>query len=142
MAETKVTATDLTVARLATEEGFRAKAYRDTKGKLTIGYGFSVDAGISQYCAHALLEAQAQELAIELGRFSWFVGLDDIRASVLIDLAFNDGLVGLLHFPKMIAGIGARNWQVAHDELLDSEAARELPTRYSALAKILLNGTE
>jgi lysozyme len=137
-----MTAVDTAVARLATEEGFRAKAYHDTKGNLTIGYGFSIGAGITQIAARALLEAQTQEFATALGRYSWFVGLDDTRASVLIDLAFNDGLAGLLHFPKMIAAIGARNWQAAHDELLDSEAARELPTRYSALAKILLNGTE
>lgn len=135
-----MTATDLTVGRLANEEGFRAKSYRDIKGKLTIGYGFNIDAGISQYAAHALLEAQTQEVAIELGRFPWFIGLDDTRASVLIDLAFNDGLVGLLAYVHMLAAVGNRNWQLAHDELLNSKAAKELPSRYSALAQILLSG--
>ena len=66
--------------------------------------------------------------------------LDDARASVLLDPAFNLGINGLLHFPKMLAALAAGDWKTAHDELLDSDAARELPSRYNALAQILLNG--
>jgi lysozyme len=135
-----MSALDFAIARLKTDEGFRAAAYRDTVGKLTIGYGFCVDAGISQFAATALLAAQAQERAQALAGFWWAKGLDDARMSVVIEVAFNDGLNGLLHFPKMLAAIGAKNWQAAHDELLDSDAARELPTRYKALAQILLTG--
>jgi lysozyme len=135
-----VSALDLAVARLKTDEGFRAAAYRDTVGKLTIGYGFCVDAGISQLAATALLIAQAQERAQALSGFWWAKDLDDARMSVVIEVAFNDGLRGLLHFPKMLAAIGKKDWQTAHDELLDSDAARELPGRYKAIAQILLTG--
>jgi lysozyme len=135
-----VSALDLAVTRLKVDEGFRAAAYRDTVGKLTIGYGFCVDAGISQFAAAALLVAQAQERAQALAGFWWAQGLDEARMSVVIEIAFNDGLAGLLHFPKMLAGIGAKNWQAAHDECLDSDAARALPARYKTLAQILLTG--
>lgn len=135
-----MSAVDLVIPRLKVDEGFRAAKYVDTAGHLTIGYGFNVDAGISQYAAAALLQAQAQERASALGGFWWAQGLDDVRMSVVLEVAFNDGLNGLLHFPKMLAAVGAKNWQVAHDELLDSDAARELPGRYKALAQILLSG--
>jgi lysozyme len=135
-----VNAVDIALGRLKVDEGFRAAAYRDTVGKLTIGYGFCVDAGISQFAAAALLAAQAQERAQALAGFWWAQGLDDARMSVVIEIAFNDGTAGLLHFPKMLAAIGAKNWQAAHDECLDSDAARELPARYKLLAQILLTG--
>lgn len=135
-----MTATDLAVARMKTEEGFRATAYRDTAGHLTIGYGFNVDAGISQYAALELLTAQAAEVTEMLAGFWWAKGLDDIRLSVLVDLAFNLGPSGLLHFPKMLTAIGTKDWQAAHDELLNSDAARQLPARYQALAVILYTG--
>jgi lysozyme len=131
---------DITVARLKTEEGFRSTAYRDTLGKLTIGYGFCIDAGITKYAAETLLTAQAAECNTELLAYSWYTGLDEVRASVLVDMGFNLGLNGLLHFPKMIAAIGDKNWQVAHDELLNSLAAREDPARYKVLAQLLLTG--
>jgi len=40
----------------------------------------------------------------------------------------------------MIAAIRSGYWQGAHDQLLDSDAARELPARYQMLAEMLLNG--
>lgn len=135
-----MSAVDLAIPRLKVDEGFRAAKYVDTAGRLTIGYGFNVDAGISQFAAAALLQAQAQERASALAGFWWAQGLDDVRMSVVIEVAFNDGLNGLLHFPKMLAAIGAKDWATAKAELLDSDAARELPTRYAALAQIMLSG--
>jgi lysozyme len=135
-----MTSVDLAVSRLQTDEGFRSTAYRDTAGHLTIGYGFNVDAGISQYAALALLDAQTQEIATQLAQYPWYQGLDDVRASVMIELAFNLGLHGLLGFVHMLAALDLKDWQTAHDQLLDSDAARELPTRYNALALLLLNG--
>lgn len=133
-------AIDMAASRLEIEEGFRAQAYRDSRGKLTIGYGFNVDAGITQRAARALLLAQVTERAEVLSTYWWAQGLDDVRMSVLIDVSFNVGIGGLLHFPKMLAAVGTHNWQTAHDELLDSDAARMLTVRYQKLARILLTG--
>ena len=135
-----MSATDLAVARLKTDEGFRATRYLDSVGKETIGYGFNINAGITQAAAQALLNAQVAALAEALGGYWWAAGLDDARMSVILDVAFNDGLNGLLHFVKCLSAIGAKDWQTAHDELLNSDAAHLLPVRYAALAQILLTG--
>ena len=123
-----------------TEEGFRANIYADTKGNRTIGFGCNLDAGWSKGLAGSVLGYQVQEVWQALTTFWWWAGLDDARASVLVDMAFNEGVSSLLHFPKMLAAIGAKDWVTAKAELLDSDAARELPARYNALAEILLTG--
>jgi len=135
-----MSACDIAVTRLQSEEGFRALSYTDTTGHQTIGYGFNVTAGISKNAARALLLAQIQDISAVLSGYAWFQRLDDVRSAVLIDLAFNLGVNGLLHFPKMLAAIAARDWVTAHDELMNSDAAKLLPNRYGALATTLLNG--
>lgn len=135
-----MSALDLAIPRLKVAEGFRSQVYRDVLGKDTIGYGFCIDAGITEHAATALLFAQAQEVQTQLQAFDWFGKLDDVRASVLIEAAFNCGLDGLLKFKLMIAAIQAGNWAQAHDQLLDSSAARLLPKRYFYLAELLRKG--
>lgn len=133
-----MTAIDAALPRLKTEEGFRARAYRDTQGHLTVGYGFNVDAGISQRAAAALLQEQLEELHETLSGYSWYAGLDPVRQGVCLDIAFNDGLHGLLGFPNMIAALGQKNWITAQSECHVTNP--ELQERYDALGKILLTG--
>lgn len=135
-----MSAIDFALPRLKVNEGYRSHVYPDTRGHPTIGYGCNLDAGITQTAAEALLRAQVADIAKTLSGYWWAGGLDDARLSVVIEMAFNDGLSGLLHFPLMIAAIGRKDWQTAHDELLNSDAAHMLPVRYNALAQILLTG--
>lgn len=136
-----MTAIDLAVARSKVNEGFRANVYIDTTGHRSLGYGFNIDAGITEPAAAALLRAQIEAIAGTLGPMWWAEGLDDTRLSVVLELALNLGIHGLLNFVNMLSAIGKHDWQTAHDALLDSQAARQLPTRYQALALILLNGS-
>lgn len=133
-----MTAIDSALPRLKTEEGFRAKLYRDTEGHLTIGYGFNVDAGISERAAAVLLGEQLEELHEMLTRYSWYAALDQARQGVCLDIAFNDGLHGLLAFPNMIAALGRQDWMTAQSEC--HVLNPELQERYNKLASILLTG--
>ena len=135
-------AADLTVQRLMVEEGFRATAYRDTAGHLTIGYGTNIDAGWSKGLAACVLRYQVNDVVTQLQTFWWWPALDDVRASVIIDLAFNNGLHGLLNYPRMLGFIGSHSWADASAELLNSDAARALPNRYNPLAALLLSGAQ
>lgn len=133
-----MSAVDLALPRLKTEEGFRAIKYTDTRGHLTIGYGFDVDAGISQSAAGALLTAQAAERHEQLLAFAWYAALDPTRQSVCLDIAFNGGVHGLLNFPHMIAALAKGDWVTAAAECKVTNP--ELAVRYRELAQLLLTG--
>lgn len=124
------------------EEGFRSKPYRDTRGFLTVGYGLNLDSGISRRVAVAALTEQLSELHETLLTYSWYATLDVVRQGVCLDMAFNLGLHGLMAFAHMIAAIERGDWAQAKVELLNSKAARELPSRYAELARLLLTGQE
>lgn len=132
-----MSAVDLSVSRLQLNEGFRSSKYVDTTGHESIGYGFNITAGITPFAATALLNAQARELSWALAPYPWFDGLDDVRASVLVELAFNLGLAGLTHFVRFLDAVKAKDWATAKAELLDSSAARALPIRYHQLAQLI-----
>ena len=135
-----MSAVDSAVSRLQTEEGFRSLPYVDTTGHLTIGFGCNLDAGWSKDLATIVLTYQTQQVYNTLTVYWWASGLDDVRMSVVVDIGFNLGIHGLLNFVNMLSAIGKKDWQKAHDELLDSDAARHLPARYNALAALLLSG--
>lgn len=134
-----MTAIDSVLPRLKTEERFRAHIYTDTEGHPTIGYGLNLDAGLSERVAATVLLEQLQELHEILSRYTWYAGLDEIRQGVCLDIAFNDGLHGLLGFPRMLAALAAKDWVTAQSECHVKNP--ELQERYNALAKILLTGT-
>lgn len=133
-----MTAVDIALPRLQTEEGFRASVYKDTQGHQSIGFGFDVDAGISRFAASALLVAQATETHQALLKFNWYADLNDARQSVCLDVAFNSGLHGLLAFPHMIAALSEKDWDSAANECKVTNP--ELASRYKVLAEILLTG--
>jgi lysozyme len=135
-----MSAVDLAMSRLKIAEGYRATPYRDTAGHFTVGYGANLDAGILEPEAAALLQAQIATRATALQSFRGFQGLDDVRQSVLIELAVNLGVNGLLGFSRMLNAVASGDWQTAHDELLASKAATQLPARYGTLAQMLLTG--
>lgn len=133
-----MTAVDIALPRLQTEEGFRALPYKDTNGFETVGYGFNVQAGISRFAAAALLAAQAQEAHAELLKLPWYAALDPIRQSVCLDIDINEGQRGLLKFPHMIAALSRQDWASAATECHVEDP--KLASRYAALAKLLLIG--
>lgn len=133
-----MSAVDAVFPRVATDEGFRARPYKDTRGNITLGYGFNVNAGITKYAAAALAKAQLEEADRALGIYQWYRELDTARQGVCLEIAFNDGISGLLHFPRMIAALSVKDWKTAAAECHVQEP--ELASRYAMLAHILLAG--
>ncbi len=133
-----MSAVDVALPRLRQEEGFRATLYVDTEGHKTIGYGLNIDAGVSQRVAAAALQAQLEEIHEALSQYPWYAPLDPVRQSVLLDMAFNNGLAGLLHFPHMLAAISRQDWPSAATECHVQNP--ELAGRYQKLAQLLLTG--
>lgn len=69
-----------------------------------------------------------------------YAPLNAVRQAVLIDIAYNVGIKGLLAFHRMLGYLAQGNMSGAASELLDSDAARMLPTRYQRLADRLRSG--
>jgi lysozyme len=122
-------------------EGCKLKPYVDTVGKTTIGVGRNLtDIGISQAEADFMLANDLEACKADLEKFWWFAPLDDVRKAVLMDLRFNLGLVGLLHFPHFLSAIGKQDWPTAKAELLDSTWAGQVGHRAIEDAQMIETG--
>ena len=132
--------TDIAMPRLKLEEGYRAMPYKDSKGLLTVGYGLNLTIPQPEAIWAAALAAKVAIVEQELQRFDWYQKLDPVRQSVLLDMAYNMGTGDLLHFPHMLAAIARGDWQTAHDEMLDSQYAKDVGQRAVVLSQMLLTG--
>ena len=112
---------------LQLHEGLRLKPYQCTANKQTIGYGRNLDdKGVTQSEADLMLDNDIAEVTIELERKLWFMSeLDEVRRSVLIDMAFNMGVAGLMKFSITLSHVEDREYMLASVEMLDSKWARE-----------------
>jgi len=127
---------------LKRHEGLRLKPYRDTVGKLTIGYGRNLeDDGISLEEAELMLENDLDR-AVKAARdvVAGFDELDEVRQAVLVDMAFNLGRAGLASFQKMRAALALGDFERAAAEMLDSLWARQVGRRARELAEMIRTG--
>ena len=83
---------------LKLDEGLRLKPYRDTVGKLTIGIGRNLDdVGISEAEAKYLLSNDLDRTISDLDKYMlWWQTLDTPRRRVILNMAFNLGVAGLM----------------------------------------------
>jgi len=116
--------------------------YKDSVGKLTIGWGRNLDdRGITEAEANYLLERDIHDAAEDLSSCcSWSENLNKVRQDVLIDMVFNLGIVRFLGFKKLRAAIEKKNWTEAAKEMLDSKWAKQVGQRATELADMMLTG--
>jgi len=123
-------------------EGLRLKPYKDTVGKLTIGYGRNLeDVGITLEEAELMLEHDLDR-ALKDARevIAGFDELDEVRQAVLVDMAFNLGRAGLAGFRNMRAALALGDFERAASEMLDSLWARQVGRRAQELADMMRSG--
>lgn len=123
-------------------EGLRLKPYRDTVGKLTIGYGRNLDDnGITQTEAEVLLDHDLYEAEKSCIRhFEWFEGLSELRQRVVAEMVFNLGLAKFKEFKRTIAAIKAKDYQAAAQQMLESKWASQVGIRAKRLAEWMRDG--
>src|SRR5580765_1328046 len=95
------------LTELQQDEGLRLFVYDDATGQPivpgsrvvghpTIGYGRALDVtGITKGEAATLLANKIVEIQTILEKLSWYVGLDDVRRGVILNLTYNMGLKGV-----------------------------------------------
>ena len=131
---------------IATEEGRRLVAYRDTRGVWTIGDGHTgpeVHEGLVWTNAQCDAALRADIAAVYRGldeHLPWWRTLADVRQDVLADMAFNLGLKGLLEFRQMLAAVQAGNYHRASADMLISAWANEVGGRATRLAAMMRLG--
>ncbi len=130
-------------------EGFRGQPYRDTKGLLTVGYGFNLKAAgaasacascgldYATVCAEGLTEAQALSvfqyqltavLCQAARTFPTWATMPEKVQAVICDMLFM-GEGTFLTFHHFIAAIKAADWKGAAADLEQSLWFKEVGTR-------------
>ena len=156
---------DIAVAIIRREEGYSATPYRCTAGVWTIGIGTVIDwpdavvaldsaEGRGKISADNPLLRITPELAEAMlrrrierdhGRLashhrSWYGQQTPERQAVLLSMAYQLGIVGLLGFNRMLAALERGDHTTAAFEMLDSRWARQTPARAERQAEAMRTG--
>lgn len=128
-------------ARLSLEEGRKHSIYTDTTGNVSVGIGRNLTGvGVSDDEIDLMFANDiARTVAFLNASLPWWSTLDDVRQSVIVDMAFNMG-GALLQFHHMLAAVQASDWNTAYSEMLNSTWANQVGQRAQNLARIMLTG--
>ena len=117
------------------------------KGTLTCGIGHTGrDVVIGELWPDSRIDATYQRDysgAVEEARADvpCFAALGPVRQAAVFDCCFELGQGGFGKFRETIAALCRQDWQGAHDDLLASRYAVQVPARACANAGIFLTGT-
>jgi lysozyme len=143
-------------ASLQSHEALRLFAYDDAtdasikpgttvKGHPTIGWGRALDVrGVTLAEANYLLANDIAAVVSEVSTaLPWVASLDEVRARVLLEMAFQMGIAGLLEFHDTLRCVQTGQYSVAAAAMLDSEWAREQsPARAEVLTEMMRTGKD
>lgn len=126
---------------LEKHEGFRQFVYKDSLGIETIGIGRNLkNRGVTRAEALYLLENDIADFTKQLrDRLYWFDSIHEDAQMVLIDMAFNMGLGGLMTFTQTLELIKNENYKKASETMLQSLWAKQVGVRAIELSEILKN---
>jgi lysozyme len=141
---------------LKLEENFKPNAYKDSLGIWTVGYGRNLrNKGLSRAevidllqqvkvpepLAQKWLQSDIQDTRIDLERYvKVFPALDPVRQDVLVDMAFNMGVTGLLKFQHFLLFLAQGQWNEAADAMLNSLWATQVGNRAKVLSEMIRSG--
>lgn len=133
------------VNQIKRHEGLVLHAYKDSLGYLTIGYGRLIDkakhGGISEAEAEYLLQNDVSSVLSVLHRnITFFDSLCIPRQAVLLNMAFQMGITGLLKFKKTLSLIEMGDFDSAADNMLKSLWAKQTPIRAAEMAEQMRTG--
>jgi lysozyme len=128
--------------QLKRDEGLRLTPYRCTAGKLTIGYGRNLeDVGITKDEAEYLLASDMYKAQNSVFKaLPWVSKLTQPRQAVLVNMAFNMGIAGLLKFKNTLRLIETGEYAEAAKAMLDSKWAEQTGQRALRLSVQLNTG--
>ena len=128
--------------QLIRDEEERLKVYTDSVGVPTIGVGRNLrDKGISKAESAFMLDNDIAEYTWAVGAaLPWLGQLDEVRQEVLVNMAFNMGVGGLLGFKRTLASVKSGAYERASVEMMESKWAQQVGPRAHRLAKQMRTG--
>ena len=128
---------DSFIRRVKAHEGFRSTPYKDTVGVWTFGHGLTyITEDESDYIVRKRLDQINNVLSAKINKFTSIP--IDIR-EVLIEMAYQMGVQGLLAFRLTLSLIQEGNYTSAADAMLESKWASQTPVRAKELSDIVRN---
>lgn len=134
------------IRQLRGDEGCSRQAYQDHLGFWTIGVGRLVDArkpgsGLRDIEIDFLLNNDVDDRISSLMKvLPWFQDLDDARQGVLVNMAFQMGIEGLLGFINTLKAVREGRYEAAAQGMLNSKWATQTPNRAKRLAEQMRTG--
>jgi len=139
------------ITSILKHEGFKQKPYIDPiainkldtdtreiligvwdKLNVTIGHGLTY---LTEEESALIVRGRVSRLSSSLAKEKYyFLLLPPVAQQVLIEMAYQLGIPGLLRFKRMWAAIDARDYAAMATEMLDSRWARQTPDRAKELA--------
>lgn len=137
------------------EEGYRNKAYIDSEGYPSIGYGIRIGPkgailenytfSVSKRVGEAWMEDYIDKLKEELRNMpqvaAALMKCNAPRTDVLYSMAYQMGLNGLAGFKDMLSMVRGGNFSGASHEMLNSLWSRQTPERAIRHAEVMRTGT-
>jgi lysozyme len=147
----------LLVRLLERDEEVRLDPYRDHLGFWTIGVGHLIDrrrgGGFPSWvqCSFPLTRPEVDQLllwdigekeALLRGAYRDYERLDDVRKVVLLSMAFQLGVPGLMKFKETLRAVSEGRWGDAANGMRNSLWWRQTTARAERLAVAMLTGDE
>lgn len=115
--------------------------YYDSKHILSIDIGINLQEGLSSDECLLIFRNRLPNYIKDLANnLPWFSMLDEVRQDALTNMCYNMGIQRLLGFHNMLTAFSQGNYDEAAKECLDSQAARDLPARYTEIANMIKTG--
>lgn len=143
---------DLAMKILVVEEGFSKTPYYDTERIPTYGHGFvcgeknmplptiSISEENSLARLKSLISSNEKTFQNNPDLYAAYEKCNAVRRAVLLSMAHQLGIYGVIKFKGMLSAISKRDWEKAAKDCLDSLAARQTPKRYVRNASMLKFG--
>ena len=130
------------ISELRRDEGVVAHAYQDSLGYWTIGVGHLIDkrkgGKMPDVIIDMLLRYDIDEKVAELNeKLPWWGFLDEPSQRVIVNMAFNLGVEGLLKFKDFMDALKDGDRNRAASEMLNSKWAEQVGARATRLAAVI-----
>lgn len=131
------------IEQLNVDEGRVKHAYKDSLGYLTIGVGRLIDkakgGGLSDKEIDYLLSNDIDLKYLSLvHELAWITSLSEARQAVLLNMAFQMGVEGLLKFKNTLKFIKEGNYTAASQGMGNSLWAKQTPNRAKKMIQQML----